>query len=71
MCYADEETKTMPLEHLTLGLLAGGLTDNQMKDVMGTLGQTTHLDFFDFLSYIPLFLHIHDNILNNPLGGVT
>ena len=71
MCYADEESKTMSLEHLMLELSAGGLPEARRRDVLATLGQTTHLDFFDFLSYIPLFLHIHDNILNNPLGGVS
>ena len=46
-----------------LGLTAGGLSAEQREQTLKVLGKTTALDFLDFLTYIPLFIHIHDHIL--------
>lgn len=53
-----------------LGLTAGGLSAEQREQTLKVLGKTTALDFLDFLTYIPLFIHIHDHILQDPLGTV-
>lgn len=71
LCYVDETKKTISLEELMLGLTAGGLTADQRKETLKVLGKTTTLDFLDFLTYIPLFIHIHDHILQDPLGTVV
>ncbi|XP_022791959.1 uncharacterized protein LOC111331165 isoform X2 [Stylophora pistillata] len=71
LCYVDEATKTISLEELMLGLTAGGLSDDQKEQTMKILGKTACLDYLDFLTYIPLFIHIHDHILQDPLGTVV
>lgn len=70
LCYVDEEKKTISLEELMLGLRAGGLTADQKEQTLKILGRTA-LDFLDFLTYIPLFIHIHDHILQDPVGTVV
>ena len=67
----DEAKKTISLEDLILGLTAGGLTVDQREQTLKVLGRTAALDFLDFLTYIPLFIHIHDHILQDPLGTVV
>ncbi|XP_078359153.1 uncharacterized protein LOC144643701 [Oculina patagonica] len=71
LCYVDEAKKTISLEELMLGLTAGGLTAEQKEQTLKILGRTASLDFLDFLTYIPLFIHIHDHILQDPLGTVV
>lgn len=71
LCYVDEAKKTISLEELILGLTAGGLTADQKEQTLKVLGRTAALDFLDFLTYIPLFIHIHDHILQDPLGTVV
>lgn len=71
LCYVDEAKKTISLEDLILGLTAGGLTVDQREQTLKVLGRTAALDFLDFLTYIPLFIHIHDHILQDPLGTVV
>jgi len=71
LCYVDEAKRTISLEELMLGLTAGGLTAEQKEQTLKVLGKTTALDFLDFLTYIPLFIHIHDHILQDPLGTVV
>ena len=70
-CYMDEGTKTISLEYLMLDLMAGGLNSDYREHILKTLGRTSSLDFLDFLTYIPLFIHIHDHVLSDPLGSVT
>ena len=71
LCYVDEARKTISLEELMLGLTAGGLTADQKEQTLKILGKTASLDFLDFLTYIPLFIHIHDHILQDPVGTVV
>ena len=71
LCYVDETKKTISLEELMLGLTAGGLTAEQKEQTLKVLGRTASLDFLDFLTYIPLFIHIHDHILQDPVGTVV
>lgn len=71
LCYVDEEKKIISLEELMLGLTAGGLTADQKEQTLKILGRTASLDFLDFLTYIPLFIHIHDHILQDPVGTVV
>ncbi|KAK3752320.1 hypothetical protein QZH41_010344, partial [Actinostola sp. cb2023] len=66
-CYADEYTGKMSMEHLTLELIVGDLDSNTKDHVLRNLGPTTYLDFLDFLTYIPLFVHIHEHVLTHPL----
>lgn len=70
-CYVDEAKKTISLEELILGLTAGGLTADQKEQTLKVLGKTASLDFLDFLTYMPLFIHIHDHIMQDPLGTVV
>ncbi|XP_031563730.1 uncharacterized protein LOC116299241 isoform X2 [Actinia tenebrosa] len=67
-CYADEKTGQMSMELLTLELTVGGLDPKTKSHLLRSLGPTTtYLDFLDFLTYIPLFIHIHQHVLAQPL----
>ncbi|XP_048578674.1 uncharacterized protein LOC5512447 [Nematostella vectensis] len=66
-CYASEDTKTMSMEVLILELTTGRLGKSEKRQVLKILGQTTYLDFLDFLTYVPLFIYIHEQVLAHPL----
>lgn len=56
------------MELLTLELTVGGLDSKTKSHLLKSLGPTTtYLDFLDFLTYIPLFIHIHQHVLSQPL----
>lgn len=58
----------MPKEKLLVELRAGGLRPSHVDSVLQKLASTQrHLDFLDFLSYIPLFIYIHLSVVSNPL----
>lgn len=64
----DPDTNMMSKEKLIIELRAGGISRQHIEEVeKGLMSKRTELDFLDFLTYIPLFLYIHDSVIQNPL----
>ncbi|XP_074656117.1 uncharacterized protein LOC141909562 isoform X2 [Tubulanus polymorphus] len=55
---------------LGVELAAGGLSSDHTKYVVNKLNRETkgEVDFVDFLTYVPLFIEIHDRIISDPLS---
>ncbi|OAF66490.1 hypothetical protein A3Q56_05779 [Intoshia linei] len=55
---------------LKIELIAGGLNYDQQKYVINRLTQNIYneISFIDYLTYIPLFLSLHDKMCINPLN---
>ncbi|XP_022106904.1 mediator of DNA damage checkpoint protein 1-like [Acanthaster planci] len=71
---ADEDDEAdggeVPIQNLVVELEAGGLKPEHVKLVVEKFnreGKGT-VDFLDFLTYIPLFIDIHENIISDPLN---
>ena len=54
---------------LAVELQAGGLTAEHVKFVVDRLNHEDKgiVEFLDYLTYVPLFVEIHDTISGNPL----
>ena len=63
----DVDTNTIPLPQLCVELQAGGVTETHVAEVQEKLQHLVALDLLDFLTYIPLFILIHQSVVNNPL----
>ncbi|EGD77251.1 hypothetical protein PTSG_12711 [Salpingoeca rosetta] len=63
------KTGTISMEALEIEMQAGNLKSSHRREVMQQIAQEgiEELTFLDYLAYIPLFLDIHDAILDNPL----
>ncbi|XP_076445924.1 uncharacterized protein LOC143283563 [Babylonia areolata] len=73
-CNRDEEDGeagggggSISLDQLVVELRAGGVGPQQEQEVRQKLAQHRRLDFLDFLLYVPLFVHIHQTVLTDPL----
>ncbi|XP_059170158.1 uncharacterized protein LOC131951780 [Physella acuta] len=64
----DPTTKTIPLEQLIVELRSGGVSESHEASVKERLGHLPALDLLDFLTYSPLFIMIHQAIVDNPLS---
>ncbi|XP_033120089.1 nucleolar protein dao-5-like isoform X2 [Anneissia japonica] len=70
----DECDETYPgevtLNGLSIDLQAGGLRKEHIEFVVNKFGREGNgiVDFLDFLTYLPLFIDIHGNIVNDPLN---
>ncbi|XP_070192116.1 uncharacterized protein [Littorina saxatilis] len=56
-------------DSLRIELIAGGLNWKQQQHIMERLKPNyfNEISFLDYICYIPLFLSMHDNIVDNPL----
>ena len=54
---------------LAVELQAGGLTSEHVEFVVDRLNHEGKglVEFLDYLTYVPLFVEIHDSIYGNPL----
>ncbi|XP_064617348.1 uncharacterized protein LOC135481447 isoform X3 [Liolophura sinensis] len=68
-CSVDTESNTVSLDQLCVELQAGGISREHQFDVRRKLGHLTSLDLLDFLSYIPLFVIIHESVVKNPFSN--
>ena len=68
--HADKPTGTVAMRTLCVELLAGGLTDEHLDFVKNKFNRTKkgYLEYMDFLTYVPLFVELHDRIVSNPLA---
>ncbi|ESP04567.1 hypothetical protein LOTGIDRAFT_237315 [Lottia gigantea] len=66
-CYRDSNFITS--ESLKIELIAGGLNWKQQKFIMEKMEPNDwgEISFLDYMCYIPLFMSMHDNIVDNPL----
>ncbi|CAF0792970.1 unnamed protein product [Brachionus calyciflorus] len=64
---ADRETKLIYINDVLIEFEAGGVTSKHVQYAKEKFSQKTYFDLIDYLSYIPLFVHIHDKIVTNPL----
>lgn len=71
---ADDESSgheggVVTTSSLAVELQAGGLTAEHVKFVVDRLNHEDKgiVEFLDYLTYVPLFVEIHDTISGNPL----
>mgnify|MGYP001551300118 CR=1 FL=1 len=66
-CNVDKDTSTITIDQLCVELRAGGVSYEHEKEVREILGTKFSLDLLDFITYIPLFIMIHQSVVLNPL----
>lgn len=66
---SDRDANFIKAESLRIELIAGGLNWKQQDFIMDRLQPNAFLEisFLDYLCYVPLFLSMHENIVDNPL----
>ena len=64
-----EQGGVVTVGSLAVELQAGGLTADHVEFVVERLNNEGkgRVEFLDYLTYVPLFVEIHDNISGNPL----
>ncbi|ESP04566.1 hypothetical protein LOTGIDRAFT_237314 [Lottia gigantea] len=65
----DGDSSYIKVDALRIDLIAGGLNWKQQQFVMDRLQPNwlNEISFLDYMCYIPLFMSMHDNIVDNPL----
>lgn len=66
-CNVDEDSNRISLDQLCVELRAGGVSLEHELEVRDKLSHLHSLDLLDFLTYVPLFIMIHESVVNNPL----
>ncbi|XP_059175867.1 uncharacterized protein LOC131955682 [Physella acuta] len=66
---SDRDPNFIKADSLKIELIAGGLNWKQQEFIMEKLQPNYYneISFLDYICYIPLFLSMHDNIVDNPL----
>ncbi|RUS85989.1 hypothetical protein EGW08_006259, partial [Elysia chlorotica] len=59
--------KRISLDQLIVELRSGGVTRHHENQVKDKLGHLSSMDLLDFLTYSPLFVMIHQAVVDNPL----
>ncbi|GFO14405.1 hypothetical protein PoB_004091000 [Plakobranchus ocellatus] len=67
---SDRDANFIKADSLKIELIAGGLNWKQQEFIMEKLQPNyfNEISFLDYICYIPLFLSMHDNIVDNPLN---
>ncbi|XP_071135497.1 DNA ligase 1-like isoform X8 [Mytilus edulis] len=65
-CNVDPDTNKISIDQLCIELRAGGISQKHEIEVREKLGHLKALDLLDFLTYIPLFILIHESVVDNP-----
>lgn len=67
----DSDTNLMSTDKLVIELRAGGISPQHEAIIKKTLltDSTKQLDFLDFLTYLPLFILIHQSVVSNPFDN--
>ncbi|XP_052242008.1 trichohyalin-like isoform X2 [Dreissena polymorpha] len=66
-CNVDRETNKISIDQLCVDLRAGGVSMEHELEVREKLAHLHALDLLDFLTYVPLFIMIHQSVVQNPL----
>lgn len=66
---SSEQGGVVTTDSLAVELQAGGLTAEHVDFVVERLNHEGRgiVEFLDYLTYVPLFVEIHDSIYGNPL----
>lgn len=64
---ANKSTKTIEINELMIEFEAGGVSNEHLRFAKEKFSNKFEFDLIDYLSYIPLFVFIHDRIVSNPL----
>ncbi|MEE6480094.1 hypothetical protein FKM82_012456 [Ascaphus truei] len=67
LCNIDSESKSITVDQLLVELKAGGVSREHEETVQRELSNIKKLDILDFLTYLPLFVLIHNSVISNPL----
>ena len=61
------------VDALAIELTSGGVSSENIQICMKKFNAENrgYVDFLDFLTYVPLFVEIHESILKNPLSKCT
>ena len=63
----DRSTKSIIISELLVEFKAGGVTKEHIEFAREKFKFKYSFDLLDYLTYIPLFVFIHDRIIKNPL----
>ncbi|XP_073179618.1 uncharacterized protein C12orf42 homolog isoform X1 [Lepidochelys kempii] len=63
----DSHSGSITVDQLLVELKAGGISEEHEKAVQRELRHIQKLDLLDFLTYLPLFVLIHNSVIANPL----
>ena len=63
----DRTTKSIIISELMVEFEAGGVTKEHIEFAKQKFSFKYSFDILDYLTYIPLFVFIHDRIIKNPL----
>lgn len=66
-CSVDKDTNSISIDQLCVELRAGGVSWEHEMEVREKLSHLHALDLLDFLTYVPLFIMIHESVVQNPL----
>ncbi|XP_060607642.1 muscle M-line assembly protein unc-89-like isoform X10 [Ruditapes philippinarum] len=66
-CNVDKDTNSISIDQLCVDLRAGGVSYEHETEVREKLAHLHAIDLLDFLTYIPLFIMIHESVVRNPL----
>ncbi len=65
---ADPKSKTISVSELMIEFAAGGVTGPHIDYARDKLSTKLTFDLLDYISYVPLFVYIHDKIIVNPFN---
>jgi len=64
----DKDTKTVRLDDLMIEMQAGGVAQDNLRYAREKFYGKASFDLLDYLTYIPLFVHIHQSIIDQPFN---
>ncbi|XP_029455542.1 uncharacterized protein LOC115090504 isoform X2 [Rhinatrema bivittatum] len=67
LCNIDSQSKCITVQQFLVELKAGGVSKEHEEAVQKELRHVKTLDILDFLTYLPLFVLIHNSVIANPL----
>nr|XP_025034725.1 uncharacterized protein LOC102445632 [Pelodiscus sinensis] len=67
LCNIGSHSSSITVDQLLVELKAGGISEEHKKAVQRELRHIQELDLLDFLTYLPLFILIHNSVVANPL----
>ncbi|XP_072340865.1 uncharacterized protein [Scyliorhinus torazame] len=67
LCNLESESTTISIQQFLVELKAGGISRVHEEEVRKELQYKKALDLLDFLTYLPLFVLIHNSVVSNPL----
>lgn len=64
----NSKTKSLSIKDLIIEFEAGGVTREHVEYAKKKFEDNLYFDITDYVTYIPLFLYIHDRIIKDPFG---